>query len=198
MDNISIDNNQWNNTDIGNYWDDYVGVDLDDNGIGDTPYTNILGTAGSQDAFPIYNDGADPPIITITSPANTTSHSSAPTFTITIDDPSIDKRWYSINDGTGWSQNITFSGTTVVIDANIWESLQDGDILIRFYANDTFGALGFKDAIIEKITPCNGSPSLPSDDPDPMILIFSIILLSVIGIPIVIVIYKKKSAEPRP
>ena len=45
-------NNEWDNGVIGNYWDDYVGVDANDDGIGDTPY-NITGTAGSQDHYPI-------------------------------------------------------------------------------------------------------------------------------------------------
>lgn len=49
-------NNQWDNGTIGNYWDNYKGVDANNDGIGDTPYT-ILGTAGSQDNFPIWDDG---------------------------------------------------------------------------------------------------------------------------------------------
>jgi len=32
------ENNQWDNGSIGNYWDDYSGVDLNDDGIGDIPY----------------------------------------------------------------------------------------------------------------------------------------------------------------
>ena len=45
-------NNQWDNGTIGNYWDDYNGIDADDNGIGDISY-NISGSAGSQDNFPL-------------------------------------------------------------------------------------------------------------------------------------------------
>ncbi len=52
-------NNQWN-LDVGNYWDDYGGADLDDNGIGDTPYI-VPGSAGSKDYFPIWDDGLEPP-----------------------------------------------------------------------------------------------------------------------------------------
>jgi len=51
-------NNQWDNGTIGNYWDDYDGIDANDDGIGDTPY-NIPGTAGSVDNFPIWDDGID-------------------------------------------------------------------------------------------------------------------------------------------
>lgn len=44
--------NQWDNGLMGNFWDDYDGIDLDENGIGDSPY-NISGAAGSQDRFPL-------------------------------------------------------------------------------------------------------------------------------------------------
>ncbi|NVM36012.1 MAG: tandem-95 repeat protein [Candidatus Lokiarchaeota archaeon] len=50
--------NNWDNGTIGNYWSDYAGVDFNDDGIGDTPYT-IPGTASSQDNFPIWDDGPD-------------------------------------------------------------------------------------------------------------------------------------------
>ena len=51
-------NNKWDNGTIGNYWDDYEGVDADDNGIGDTPY-DVPPAGGSVDNFPIWEDGID-------------------------------------------------------------------------------------------------------------------------------------------
>jgi parallel beta-helix repeat protein len=48
-------NNYWDNGINGNYWDDYTGLDTDDNGIGDVPY-NITGSAGSQDNFPLMKN----------------------------------------------------------------------------------------------------------------------------------------------
>ena len=48
-------NNKWDNGFIGNYWDDYQGIDIFNDGIGDSPYS-IPGTTGSQDNFPIWND----------------------------------------------------------------------------------------------------------------------------------------------
>jgi parallel beta-helix repeat protein len=47
-------NNNWNNSMIGNYWNDYTGYDLDMDGIGDDPYS-INGSAGTLDYLPIWN-----------------------------------------------------------------------------------------------------------------------------------------------
>ncbi len=47
-------NNDWDNGAMGNYWSDYDGVDDDNDGIGDTPYT-IPGSSGRQDNFPLYD-----------------------------------------------------------------------------------------------------------------------------------------------
>ncbi|MHA1824764.1 MAG: NosD domain-containing protein [Promethearchaeota archaeon] len=55
-------NNMWDNGSIGNYWDDYQGVDANNDGIGDTPYL-INGTLGSQDNFPIFIDVDSSPLI---------------------------------------------------------------------------------------------------------------------------------------
>ncbi len=45
-------NNQWDNGVKGNFWEDYPGVDADNNGIGDTVYI-IPGSAVSQDNYPL-------------------------------------------------------------------------------------------------------------------------------------------------
>ncbi|TXT62261.1 MAG: hypothetical protein BAJALOKI1v1_990006 [Promethearchaeota archaeon] len=42
----------------GNEWDDYIGTDSDDDGIGDLEY-DIGGFSSSEDKFPIYNDGLE-------------------------------------------------------------------------------------------------------------------------------------------
>ena len=50
--------NYYNNSEIGNYWDNYTGVDADDDGIGDTAHLVQTSTT-IYDYFPIWNDGLD-------------------------------------------------------------------------------------------------------------------------------------------
>lgn len=45
--------NYWDNENVGNYWDDYTGIDSDGDGIGDTPY-NIDGEI--YDNYPFINE----------------------------------------------------------------------------------------------------------------------------------------------
>ena len=47
------ESNQWNNTAIGNYWDNYTGVDNNFDGIGDTPYSISNGL--TYDNYPLMN-----------------------------------------------------------------------------------------------------------------------------------------------
>ncbi len=52
--------NHWDNGSIGNYWDDYAGIDANHDGIGDTPYVVYAGE-DNKDNFPLV----DPINITI-------------------------------------------------------------------------------------------------------------------------------------
>ncbi len=67
----AIDNgadNKWNTSTIGNYWDNHTGLDNNKDGIVDTPYTHIGGSAGSIDYLPIAPrrpDGLDPVVIAV-------------------------------------------------------------------------------------------------------------------------------------
>ena len=60
VDNCTIANTWDDGEALGNDWDDYGGVDIDDDLIGDTPY-EISGSAGAEDNYPYCSDGDTPP-----------------------------------------------------------------------------------------------------------------------------------------
>jgi parallel beta-helix repeat protein len=136
--------NKWDNGVIGNYWDDYDGIDANDDGIGDTPY-KIPGTPGNQDNFPIWDDGDDigAPVITIIFPLpDSVFGLVAPNYNISIDDLKLDTIWYTLDGGL---TNYTVTALTGTFNQTAWEALSEGSLTIRFYANDTAGNIGFTD-----------------------------------------------------
>ena len=74
---------------------------------------------------------------------------------VTITDANSFTSWYIIYDGVKWSANKVFSGTTGTIDKSIWDSLIDGDLVIRFYASDTLGNIAYYDRGFIKGYDCN-------------------------------------------
>jgi len=144
-------NNRWDNDSLGNYWHDYSGVDANDDGIGDSPY-NVSGTAGSQDQYPIWDDGDSiAPVITINSPLmNDLYGKKAPNFNISILELNLNATWYSLYNGSQWLINITFKGTTGTINQTVWDQCNDGLVIIKFYANDTAGNIGNKSVTVNK------------------------------------------------
>ncbi|MHA2367033.1 MAG: right-handed parallel beta-helix repeat-containing protein, partial [Candidatus Hodarchaeales archaeon] len=144
-------NNNWNSTTLGNYWDDYPGKDADDEGIGDTPYS-ISGTAGSQDNFPIWWDD---PVITIISPvANSTHGSTAPTFTLSIEGVPV-AMWYEIEET---SDSFPITGLNGTIDQATWDALPEGVYKFWFYIQDSRDTLIARSVIITKKLPSEGIP----------------------------------------
>jgi len=138
-------NTQWDNGTIGNYWHDYDGTDVDDDGIGDTPYNNIKGVGG-EDRFPIWYDG---PTIIVNSPKpNDLFGEKAPNIDVQISDPKLHKMWYTLKN-TGVNITFTYNDT---INQNLWEQFENGSVTIEFYANDTFGNLGYHEVSVRKDT----------------------------------------------
>ena len=146
----AIDNgfyNDWNNSAIGNYWDDYDGIDIDGDGIGEIPYA-IGGSAGAFDYLPIASLDDVKPIITINWPSSGDFYGIlAPSFNINVEEYHLDTTWYTIDGGL---TNFTFSGNDT-INQILWDNLAGETIVtIRFYANDTTGNIGFADVTVVK------------------------------------------------
>ncbi|MHA1375597.1 MAG: Loki-CTERM sorting domain-containing protein [Promethearchaeota archaeon] len=133
--------NYWNNSIIGNYWDNYTGIDSNDDGIGDTPHTFQNGT----DYLPIVDTTA--PIIIINLPISLEAfEESAPDFNVEITDVLLDTMWYTLDNGV---TNTTFTSNDT-INQGLWDALPEGNVIIRFYANDSAGNIGFAEITIRK------------------------------------------------
>jgi parallel beta-helix repeat protein len=150
--------NFWNNSVIGNYWDNYSGVDLDNDHVGDTPLS-IPGGATSNDTLPIFDP--NPPIITINTPTSKGYGIIAPGFNIFVNETYLYSMWYTINNG-GKKYYFTENGT---IDQDVWDTLDEDNLILTFYARDIAWRLDsdfvtlHKDTIIpsiEIISPLNG------------------------------------------
>ena len=81
-------------------------------------------------------------------------------FNITIDDPFLNSTWYNLNGG----QNHTFTGTTGVINQTAWDLCGNGTVVIRFYANNTWGHEGYQEIIVRKD---NTTPKISILSPNP-------------------------------
>ncbi|MBD3196528.1 MAG: hypothetical protein GF317_15820 [Candidatus Lokiarchaeota archaeon] len=149
-------NNQWDNGSLGNYWDNYTGEDWDDDGIGDSSY-DILGTAGAQDSYPIWDDGST---IKILSPySGGVFGAKAPDYSVEISGDDINTTWYSLG-----AQNFTFTGNGT-INQTVWDSFSEGPVSIRFYANDSLGNLVSESlSVLKDITIPNISILTPIED----------------------------------
>ncbi len=159
-----ININYWNKSNIGNFWDDYLGEDYNDDEIGDTPYEiNTIYTTGVMDYWPIWDDG---PTIIVKSPQNNDVYSHPPSYVVECYDPGLDMMWYTVN-----HSNIKyFIFDNGSIDFDIWKDLSEGNVSLRFYGNDTDGYIYFKEIMVVK------------DNSSPIITIFAPLNGSLFGI----------------
>ncbi len=173
MDNAQ--NNQWDNGFIGNYWDNYTGVDANDDGIGDSSH-KVSGSAGSKDNFPIWSDGDDiAPVVNIYFPVEDSEHGAiAPNYSISVIEISLDHMWYTLDGGlTNYSINIVAG----IIDQDAWDSLVEGLIIIRFSANDTSGNVGYTEVNVTLKLPPLSNNAVPFGHLFLAFLLLSIIFL---------------------
>lgn len=156
--NDNASNNRWNSTEIGNHWQDYTGIDIDDDGIGDKPY-NISGSARSNDSLPIWYDGDNiNPKLTVNYPENGTYWKAPPLLNISVIDKNLDTIWYNASGVDDIFAKIA-NKTLEPFNKTIWDELPEGPFNVSFYANDTDDNLNdtvkltfFKDTIKPNLT----------------------------------------------
>ena len=128
---------------------------LSDGPVNLTFYVNdTAGNVASADVQ--INKDASNPQITINSPLTSEVFGSiAPNFDISIMEPNLHSRWYTLDGGI---TNITFSGLTGTINQAEWDKLLNGSVNLTFHANDSVGNIGsagvliYKDINIPQIT----------------------------------------------
>ncbi len=175
-------NNNWNSSDVGNYWDDYLGTDANNDGIGDIPY-NISIIPLIQDLLPIWDE--NDPIIIITAPQTGEIFGvNTPHFIIEVVEHYLDAMWYTIDNGL---TNISFIENTT-INQLLWDLLPEGELTVIFYANDTLGNIGYNTVIIIK--------SIPESPPNLLPIIIGVIGgIGLVSVAIILVV--KKRLKPR-
>ncbi|MHA2287961.1 MAG: hypothetical protein ACXABG_04155 [Promethearchaeota archaeon] len=87
------------------------------------------------------------PIIDITSPLENEVYGvNAPNFIAEITDSNLDTMWYTVDKGMN---NYTFTDNGTILQS-AWDSLPDGIVTLRFYANNTLGSINFEEVNITK------------------------------------------------
>ncbi len=158
----SVWNNRWDNGTIGNYWDDYTGLDvIAPFGIGDTPYL-IPGYSNSRDNYPIYNKGSVPPLKVIIIEPTADIYGPA---SLLINASIIDgtKAVAMINASTQFNISMTKSGSYWIC---YWDNISlytSGDYNITIWAIDIHGNVNDTEFVI--ITIDTDGPSVLIIDP---------------------------------
>ncbi|MFX1357920.1 MAG: nitrous oxide reductase family maturation protein NosD [Promethearchaeota archaeon] len=165
----------WNNTMVGNYWDNYTGLDLNNDHIGDIPF-NISGPANANDSLPIVDNWS--PIININTPTSGKYDNNAPEFNVLVNETYIYYMWYTINNSS-IKYYFTENGT---IDQDTWSTLSDGYVNISFYARDIAWKTGSNSVLIIKDTSHTPDGSQTPGDEPPSLELIVIIIVSIVAV----------------
>ncbi|MFX0104816.1 MAG: hypothetical protein ACFE75_04945, partial [Candidatus Hodarchaeota archaeon] len=138
----------------------------------------------------INRDTIDPSIDNIDSPSSGSSHSTPPSYSLSITEANLDEIWYTLDGGT---TNYTgdMSGT---IDSTAWSNAGQGAVTIIFYVKDSAGNWDSVSVGINKDT--SAPPSQPSEFP--LWIIFVIIGAAIGGVVGFVVLKKSKSKKVIP
>ncbi len=137
-DNSYLGTDQWNNSIIGNYWDDHIIIDLDKDGIVDSPYTSIVGPAGCIDYLPIY---INPDPYFINNPDNFSilagESLNSIIWTPMDENTDYDSFWMHLNGVNVY--NGTWDGSRIIYTD--LSNLDVGFYNLTCFVNDTYGAV---------------------------------------------------------
>lgn len=131
--------NPVSNVYFGNYWSDYDGVDVAAPiGFGDTPYTDIGGTGGFQDDYPLMAvknpDNTNPPIIS--HPVDIQFNVGATGYNLIWSPFSFIPNTYSVTISGSTSSSGKWDGSTIVFSL---DSLAEGTYTIVCSVTDNLG-----------------------------------------------------------
>lgn len=105
---------------------------------------NSIGLIGSSYVF--ISKDTIPPKILINSPApSQLCGMEAPIFSLTIDEPNLQEKWYSFNGG----DNIRFTSETQ-FNQSEWDKVGNGTVLITFNAMDILGHINSSQVVVRK------------------------------------------------
>ncbi|MFX1571592.1 MAG: nitrous oxide reductase family maturation protein NosD [Promethearchaeota archaeon] len=104
------------------------------------------GRSSSQEVV-VIKDSIYPQISIVSPKPNKFFGISAPNFNITINEINLNTTWYTLDNGI---TNIIFSGLNGTIDQNNWTILPEGQVTIKFFANDSASNQNHSEIIIYK------------------------------------------------
>ena len=108
---------------------------------------DTLGNINSSIKLTIYKDISEP-IININLPQSYDIFGeTTPNFDISVIENYLNTTWYTL---IGEGSNFLFSGFTGTINQTAWDTFGNGTVVIRIYANDFAGNLGYEDIIVRK------------------------------------------------
>ncbi|MFX0104204.1 MAG: hypothetical protein ACFE75_01780, partial [Candidatus Hodarchaeota archaeon] len=95
----------------------------------------------------LYKDTKQPTITVYNPVENSLFGKDAPSFNISVNKFNLLDTWYSLIGHPGKYFLTEINGT---INQTAWDYFGDGEITIRFYANDTTGNIGIQDIVVRK------------------------------------------------